>query len=229
MASNYTAKYNVDIVMCIDVTQSMDYLLDTVKKNALNFYGDLVEVMEKKDKHVDQLRIRIIAFRDYIADRENAMLATRFYSLPQEAEQFSSLINSLEPSGGGDEPEDGLEALAYAMGSDWTKEGDRRRHIIVVWSDSATHELGFGKMAGNYPGKMAADFEELTEWWGDIPTPAAKMNYNSKRLLIFAPEEKYWSTVYESWDNVVLFPSEAGHGLEGLQYNQILDEIRNSV
>ena len=37
MASNYSLKYNVDIVMCIDATGSMNGILDTVKSNALNF------------------------------------------------------------------------------------------------------------------------------------------------------------------------------------------------
>ena len=42
MGSNYSLKYNVDIVMCIDATGSMNGILDTVKSNALNFYGDLI-------------------------------------------------------------------------------------------------------------------------------------------------------------------------------------------
>ena len=36
-----TLTYNVDIVMCIDCTGSMQGLIDTVKQNALKFYLDL--------------------------------------------------------------------------------------------------------------------------------------------------------------------------------------------
>ena len=81
MGSNYSLKYNVDIAMCIDATGSMGSLLNTVKSNALSFYSDLTGAMAEKGKHIDQLRVRVIAFRDYIADGENAMLATDFYSL----------------------------------------------------------------------------------------------------------------------------------------------------
>ena len=59
MGSNYSLKYNVDIVMCIDATGSMGGILDAVKSNALNFYGDLISSMRKKGKQVNELRIRI--------------------------------------------------------------------------------------------------------------------------------------------------------------------------
>ena len=39
MANNYRMDYGVDLVFCIDATMSMQPLLDTVKNNALNFYG----------------------------------------------------------------------------------------------------------------------------------------------------------------------------------------------
>lgn len=228
MGSNYSLKYNVDIVMCMDATGSMGSLLNTVKANALSFYSDLTGAMGKKAKHIDELRVRIIAFRDYLEDGENAMLATDFYSLPDDTAEFERLVKSIEPFGGGDEPEDGLEALAYAMKSKWTTGGNKRRHIIILWSDDGTHALGFGKRAENYPPKMARDFEELTEWWGDANQPGL-MDNNAKRLLIYAPEKKYWSTISDSWDNVIHFPSEAGKGLQGLEYEEILDAIANSI
>ena len=228
MGSNYRLKYNVDIAMCIDATASMGSLLNTVKANALSFYSDLTAAMGEKGKHIDELRVRVIAFRDYIADGEDAMLATDFYTLPADSAEFRELVNSIQPDGGGDDPEDGLEALAYAIKSNWTKAGDKRRHIIIVWSDDATHALGFGAKAPNYPKKMARDFDELTEWWGD-PSQSGLMDNSAKRLLIYAPEKKYWSTISDTWDNVLHFPSEAGKGLQGLEYEEILNAIANSI
>ena len=72
------------------------------------------------------------------------MLVTNFFLLPQQAREFEACINSIHADGGGDIPEDGLEALAYAIRSPWTTEGEKQRHVIVVWSDAGTHELGFG-------------------------------------------------------------------------------------
>lgn len=228
MSSNYHIGYNVDIAMCIDATGSMRHLLDTVKNNALSFYSDLTRSMAEKGKHIDELRVRLVVFRDYLEDKEAAMLTTPFFSLPAASAEFRSVVSDIRPEGGGDEPEDGLEALAYAIKSDWTKGGHKRRHIIIVWSDASTHQLGFGKAAPNYPKKMAKDFDELTEWWGDGDTPGF-MDNNAKRLLIYAPDEKYWNTVSDSWDNVIHFPSKAGSGLEGLEYEEILNAISNSI
>ena len=75
--------YNVDIVFCIDATGSMTDLIDLVKNNAVRFYYDLKEVMDKKSKVIDSLRVKVIAYRDYIEDKEDAMLTTDFFCLPQ--------------------------------------------------------------------------------------------------------------------------------------------------
>jgi hypothetical protein len=64
--------YAVDIVFCIDVTGSMTPILDAVKANALRFYDDVQANLTDKGKNVDELRVRIIAFRDFAADPETA-------------------------------------------------------------------------------------------------------------------------------------------------------------
>ncbi len=227
--SNYQLKYNVDIVFVMDATGSMDHILEIVKKNALSFYDDLMGVMATKGKRIYELRAKVIAFRDYAADGENAMLETDFFNLPQESKEFSEVVATLQPDGGGDEPEDGLEALAYAMKSDWTKGGDKRRHIIVVWSDASTHKLGATRSSQYYPATMVADFDQLTTMWDGTPEEGGVMDHNAKRLIIYAPDEPYWSTISQSWDGVVHFPSEAGTGLDKLTYKEILDQIFNSI
>lgn len=78
MGSNYRLTYGVDLVFCIDATMSMNPILNTVKENALNFYQDFQRIMEAKNKRVQKLRIRIVAFRDYYYDKEKAMLVTNF-------------------------------------------------------------------------------------------------------------------------------------------------------
>ena len=102
MGSNYKLTYGVDLVFCIDVTMSMDHVLDTVKNNALRFYQDFQVIMKNKHKTVSELRIRIIAFRDYYYDREQAMLVTDFFHLPDQAADFKACLTSIEASGGGD-------------------------------------------------------------------------------------------------------------------------------
>lgn len=222
--------YTVDMVFCIDATGSMEdtsgtekRIINMVKENALHFYDDFSKMMDEKSKHVRQLRIRVVAFRDYIADAENAMLVTDFFQLPQQAKEFEDCINSISAMGGGDIPEDGLEALAYAIRSDWTKEGAKKRQVIVVWTDAGTHELGFGKESPYYPKGMPENMGQLNGWWEQYMHP------NYKRLLIFAPDEEGWSYISKNWDNVIHFPSVAGNGLAERNYADIMNVLGNSI
>lgn len=249
MPSNYSIKYCVDIVMCIDATGSMGPLLDTVKNNALRFYDDLMATMKAQDKTVHQVRVKVIAFRDYLADGENAMLDSDFFTLPEQAPAFERLVRGIQADGGGDDPEDGLEALAFAMKSDWTKGAHKRRQIIIVWTDEATHPIGFGsnpengrnltsmcgipweqvqRNAARYPQKLPRDFDQLTDWWGDEDVPGI-MDNEAKRLLLYTPDKKYWTTISKSWNNVLQFHTEAGKGLKEVEYQHILDMIVRTV
>lgn len=228
MGSNYRLTYGVDLVFCIDATMSMYPILNTVKENALNFYQDFQRVMEAKHKRVQQLRVRIVAFRDYYYDKENAMLVTNFFDLPSQEGDFEACVKCIEAEGGGDDPEDGLEALAYAMKSDWNTTAQKRRHVIVVWSDDATHDLGFGKSVPNYPRGMAKDFNELTEWWGSKRNPGL-MDESAKRLILFTPDKESWNRIRDNWNNVIQYESDAGGGLRDCDYEQILNAISNTI
>ena len=221
--------YTVDMVFCIDATGSMEdttgsrmKVINMVKQNALNFYSDFDRIMTGKKKKVFQLRVRIVAFRDYLADGADAMMVTDFFLLPQQEREFEACINSIHADGGGDIPEDGLEALAYAIKSKWTNETVKKRHVIVVWTDAGTHDLGFGASSEHYPKGMPKDFSELNDWWDG-------MDRNAKRLVLFAPDEMGWSYISQNWDNTVHIPSVAGGGLAEKGYSEILNAIANSV
>ena len=100
----YQLTYHVDMVFCIDATGSMRHVIDFVKQNALNLYRDITEEMQKKHKVVDRMRVRVMAFRDYVADGEDAMLSSDFFELPQQAQLFYDCVNGIEARGGGDIP-----------------------------------------------------------------------------------------------------------------------------
>lgn len=227
MAENYKLTYHVDMVFCIDATGSMRHVIDFVKKNALSLYQDVVGAMEKKHKTIQQMRIRIIAFRDYIADGEEAMMTSDFFTLPQQAEELQQCVNGITAKGGGDIPEDGLEALGYAIRSDWTREGVKKRHIIVMWSDAPTHEIGHGRIAPWYPTGMAKDFDELSLWWEDEQL-GGSMDESAKRLLIFAPDAPDWNRISSSWAQVIHVQT-VSEGLEELEYRQVIDAVCNTI
>ncbi len=223
----YQLTYHVDMVFCIDATGSMRHVLDFVKQNALNLYRDIASAMERKRKVISRMRIRVIAFRDYIADGEEAMLSSDFFTLPEQAEQFQACVSSLSAKGGGDIPEDGLEALAYAIRSDWTREGVKKRHIVVMWSDAPTHPIGYGRIAPWYPSGMAESFEELSLWWEDEQLGGA-MDESAKRLLLFAPDAPEWSRVSSEWAQVIHVQT-VSEGLKDLEYEQVIDAVCNTI
>lgn len=228
--------YAIDMVFCIDATGSMNGLIDMVKENAINFYSDVINTLEKKNKHASQIRVKVVVFRDYVADKKDAMLVTDFFDLPKETSEFKECINSIVARGGGDEPEDGLEALAYAIRSKWNTASTKRRHIIVVWTDASTHDLGYGKSVSGYPSNMAADIVELSEWWGDGygQSESEYMDQSAKRLILFAPDyvkgvETTWNKISDNWDEVIHVAAKAGAGLAEVDYGEVLDSIANSV
>jgi hypothetical protein len=218
--------YAVDIVFCVDVTGSMTPILDQVKANALRFYGDVQSNLTAKGKAIHELRVRVVAFRDIIADGEAALQESPFFELPAEETGFSGFVNGLVAEGGGDPPESGLEAVALAMTSPWTTRGDRRRQVIVVWTDQPAHPLDASALPPTLAGRVPADFSALTDLWED---PQGPLGSSSKRLILFAPDGPGWSDISGVWENVVHHPSQAGNGLSDIDYGTIIDSIGNSV
>ena len=221
-------KYYVDVVMCIDCTGSMHGLLNTVKTNALKFYPDLKEACAMKSKNITQFRVKVIAFRDFNADGAKGMHETEFFYLPEDEDDFKNYVLSLVPDGGGDEPENGLEAVALAINSKWTKGGDRRRHIICVWTDASAHPLESDLTKNEYyPDDMPEDFNELFDLWQD--EDASDLEPTSKRLLIFAPDTYPWAEMSSSFDLAIHHPAKAGQGLTDFDYQTILHSIVESI
>src|SRR5829696_1977113 len=218
--------YAVDIVFCIDVTGSMTPIIDAVKANALRFYDDVQTNLTAKGKNVDELRVRVIAFRDFAADGEAALQESPFYRLPAEQSAFSDFVNGLIAEGGGDAPESGLEAVALAMNSQWTTRGDRRRQVVVVWTDQPALALDPAVVPTELKARVPADFSALTDLWEDTQGP---LGASSKRLILFAPDGPGWSDISGVWENVVHHPSQAGGGLSDVDYGTIIDSIGNSV
>lgn len=221
--------YTVDMVLCIDATGSMENrtggqqkIINMVKENALHFYDDLAKKMDDKKKPMAQLRVRLVLFRDFLADGPHALQATDFFVLPDQVKSFEACVNSIHADGGGDIPEDGLEALAYAMQSNWTTHGTNHRQLIVVWTDAGTHELGYGRRSPHYPEGMPASLAELEDMWD-------AMDDYSKRLLIYAPDTNYWNYIGENFEQTIHVVSKAGEGLQEQNYEEILHYIAESI
>lgn len=224
-------KYAVDIVFCIDVTGSMTPVIDAVKENVRSFHSLLGAAMAEKDKAISQLRVRVIAYRDFADNPRDAIELTDFFALPGQVGAFESFVQRLRATGGGDEPESGLEALSLAIDSDWERGQDRRRHVIALFTDASAHPLGEpgARSVATYPSSVPATIDELFERWGYQSSQSATMENSAKRLLLFAPDTMPWNVIAADWNNTIFLPSKAGDGLEEVEMQEIINAIANSI
>ncbi|MFI1102108.1 vWA domain-containing protein [Streptomyces melanogenes] len=243
----------MDIVLCVDVTGSMAPVLNQVKEGALSFHGRLKAVMGRRGMDIGRMRLRVIAFRDFGADRDRAIESTSFLDLPEQDAEFAEFIAGLRATGGGDVPESGLEALALAVRSPWSAGTGDRRHIVVLFTDAPAHPLG-----GHTPRRRAAKspsdrppwwssrrraasaspsaddvfprtFGELHDQWGREGRDGAVMDQSAKRLLIFAPEQQPWRDIAETWDKTLFVPSVAGTGLKEIALDEVISTIARNL
>ena len=209
----------MDLVMCIDNTGSMSGTINMVKKNALNFYEDLNRECLKRHRNVKSFRLRVIPFGDL---SEEPIISSESFQMPSDQTQYSDFVSKINAHGGGDEPESGLEALAMAIQSDWHKSDLRLRHVIVVYTDASTHDLGETESSSHYPEDMPGDFSELTKMWD-------KMNHETRRLVLFAPDAKSWNRISSEWEDVSHQKSSLSVVLSGKGYEEVLEAICKSL
>lgn len=191
MGLNQLAKErNIDIVMCIDATSSMGPCIDNVRKNAKKFYTDFVDVMTNQyNSEVTSLRVQVIVFRDLECDME-ALVKSEFFELPEDDDLFERFLNSIQPLGGGDYKESGLEALYEAMTTDWIARSTNDRQVILLFSDSDA--IGFTEKR-NRPG-YPNSFDEaqfLSAWMCKLGN-RNKLSERGKRLVMFAPAKSIY-------------------------------------
>jgi hypothetical protein len=221
-------EYAVDIVMCIDATGSMAPIINEVKNNALSFYQKFVDSMEENDKEVSELRIKVIVFRDYICDSE-PMTESEFFVLPDQNAAFRSFVSNIEACGGGDGPENALEAIALAMKSPWTTSKAKKRHVILVFSDAPALPLGERSDCPSYPGNMPDNLSRLGAWWeGTDQEFYSAYDKRSGRLVAFVPSAEPWVEL-QAWNRYWPAFSPAGTGLDNVNIQGAIDLLVGSI
>lgn len=229
---------NVDIVFVIDGTGSMQPLLDKVKSLALSFRDELEKGLELNQRRINNLRIKVIVYRDYYVDGRDSLEESRFFVLPEEKKGFHDFVSGIRADGGGDEPESGLEALTLALRSDFVKDGDKRRHIIVLFTDASAHPLEkqSGGVPDNYPKDMLKNLGELYQLWGEeqealgaSSSGSAPMSKDAKRLVLFAPSLYPWNDLELDLENTIRKEMNKGTGGAELELDEVIALIANSI
>lgn len=182
---------NIDIVMCIDATSSMGPCIENVRKNAKKLYTDFIYKMQNDyNSEIAGLRIQIIVFRDLECD-ENGIEKSPFFELPGDDMAFERFLNSIQPRGGGDYKESGLEALYSAITTKWDARGMSDRQVIVLFTDSDAIDFTEKRNRPGYPNLV--DETGFITAWMCASGNSNRLQERNKRLVMFAPA----NTVYD--------------------------------
>ena len=230
-------QYKIDIVLVIDATGSMGPFMGQVKEGILAVPGEIKEALEKENKHVEQMRIKVIDFGDYGYDGSDAIHQTEFFDAETDGEKIVNAINGIEYIGrGGDAPENGLEALYEAMASDWAEPKPNGRHIIVLVTDAPPLNLGErAECVGYDKDRYPESVEDLGEIWNPSDMQGGdtglKLSPLKARLVLFAPQGVIaghtWDDVTK-WERVVSKPVDAASGVK-IEMGELVAEIVHSI
>jgi hypothetical protein len=229
-----------DIVYCIDLTSSMQPIIDKVKQTALTLHSELQNVMRNNyQRSIKQLRIKVIGFRDVYVDGPKSFEVSDFFDLPYEADEFKNFVDKLEAKGGGDVPESALEACAMAMQSDWCTTIDssiRKRHIVVLFTDATYHDLEQSENGIDryYPPDMPDTYSELVDMWQGQGSCAnggkgCKIDPIAARLAVFAPKVEQWKYFSDDFSNCLVQYIEPNKGGSDIKLDDILKMLGETM
>ncbi len=229
MADNILGtKRNIDIVFCIDGTGSMAPCIESVKSNARKFYLNFAAAMTDLGSEIDSMRVKIIVFRDYHDDGDESMVESSFFELPADNAEFEKYLSDISANGGGDDPENGLEALYYAMKSDFTT-GSKDRQVIVMFTDAEALELKQRAAEPNYPADMVDEKGLIETWSCLVQEKNFKLRERNKRLVIFAPDGTKYKELRSKLNRSVFEPVDMSHGLGDMDFKEIIKIIAASA
>lgn len=222
----------VDIVMVLDGTGSMQNLMDGTKERAKKFHRLIKEALANKGRIAENIRVKVIVFRDLYDNDAPAFEESDWYVLREngmgDEQDFYDYVSAIQATGGGDLPESGLEALHRAMNVDFAApmQGQKSRHIIVLMTDDGAHALDDPRRAAcgrSYPAGVPSSLTEFNAEWVSFVN-----RYGAGRLVLLAPQATPWNTV-GTWSNVQFEVCRAGEGVNEDNYNAVIAAIAGSI
>lgn len=207
---------NIDIVFVIDAVATMKPIIDELQQVDL-VYDKLLEVCLSSGGSINSIRFKVIWYRDFFVDGGKTYGESRFFEMPKESENFKEYIGEIDAYGGSNTRRPGLAALSMALGSDFVQEGDKKRHIIIQFTDASSYsfeemydlkrhcQINDGMLAKRL-NDIPDSYEVFFDWWEDNVTyplgsqitemlrynPYAQLDQNGKRLILCAPEVYPW-------------------------------------
>ena len=168
----------VDIVFVMDVTESMQPYIDAVKQNIIQFAQDLAA--NNRD-----YRLGLVTFEDYVVSKYPDCNCEYRNTMTSDVQKFIGWVGGLHAGGGGDIPEDQLDALAYASSFPFRPDA---QGIVIIVTDAPPHHDGDGS-ANTAHDQAFWDHHDhgaqVTDQTGD--KVAALMQKNGLTLYAVAP------------------------------------------
>jgi hypothetical protein len=196
----------VDIVFVMDVTESMQPYIDAVKQNVIQFAQDL-------SANNRDYRLGLVTFEDYVVSKYEDCHCAYRNSFTSDVHTFTDWVSSLHAGGGGDIPEDQLDALAYAASFPFRPQAEG---IIIIVTDAPPHHKGdnsrYTQHDQAFHDHHALDTDVTDETGDDV---AATLKKNSLTLYAVVPPP----FIAPEYQQIV----EATHGKS---YNIITEEGR---
>ena len=124
-------KVGIDLVLVIDTTDSMQSVLEDVKREVRAFIGDLQQM-------VPASRVAVVAYRD-----KGDEYVTKVLPLTSDLDKVYTTLMDYRADGGGDTPEDVRRALAEGVAqAGWAKDATQLQHtaqILFLVGDAPPH------------------------------------------------------------------------------------------
>ena len=205
---------NADFVFVLDATATMGVFIDRFRRE---FLPKVTELIREKAGKAD-VRYKIIVFRDYGSEGAAAMKESKFFAIPEEMRELEHAMLFVEAGGGGDSPENGLEAIYYAMKSDFASGAQ----TIFFFTDADAVKMGARKGCEGYPEDMT-DEKGLKEiWMGKKPS---HITQSGKKLILVAPENTAYSRLAKELDNTVFVPAAKSGNLNDIEFSDLLKKL----
>lgn len=209
---------NIDIVFCIDCSVGMADHLATVREKVKTFYPEFIVRLIEQGDSVQSCRCKIIGFRNYEMDGQEAMFQSQWFDVSDgHDEELDACLNDLQARGGGVDRNSGIEALFYAMTTDWNTRDSKDRQIIILFSNTDAVPLGTCKDQLHYPAFLV-DLGDLLRTWmchSSLDKDRFRLNERAKRLVMIAPTGSIYEYDLQIYMNRSLFrhlEDDAGFG-----------------
>lgn len=130
----FTGSTSLDLVFVIDTTGSMGSYIDAVKSAA-------TDILDAVRTSVPDFRVSIVTYKDLddgIHGGAGDYQSRTDLAFTNDTDDFTTALDALTASGGGDTPESVYAGLSRAIGSDWR--GGSVTKVVILMGDAVPHD-----------------------------------------------------------------------------------------